>query len=517
MDKLIKEIITNTSKFKRFWKNEILSNKVVYLSLFIILILGFVARVYRAGDLMGFYYDQGRDALVIWRLWHEGRPFLIGPVTGLAGIFLGPFYYYLIAPFYLLGGGNPVYPAVFLAFITVCGVFMLYYLGWKFHSRITGLIAAVIGSFSFYLVLAGRWLSNPTPIMATSMLFLYSLWMIIRGGSRNWWIVTALLIGISLQLESASAVFYLPIFIVFIIWQRKKLPGLKTLSYSGLIFFATLLPQILFNFRHDNLIINNFKRVLIEEQSFRLDFWQVLETRLNYFWQVFYSKLFMENKDLAAFFTLISAVLIISRINSKKDFLPVKLLLLFNIVPMIGYILFQGNFGNIYDYYMTGYYFPLILLFSIGMGFAWNKFLGKPVVVMFLILFCNIHVPALKNYLFSDTDGKHNITLGNEIQAVNWVFDDAKDLNKFKVDVYVPPVIPHSYDYLFLWQGTQRCGESLCGLIKDGETEYIYALYEVDPPHPERLDAWMKKIENWTIMNYKTQFGGVSVEKRKVL
>ena len=90
------------------------SERVCYILLATILALAFFIRVYRVEDLLRFYYDQGRDALVIWKLWHEGRPFLIGPVTGLQGIFLGPFYYYLIAPFYLIGGGNQVYTAVFI-------------------------------------------------------------------------------------------------------------------------------------------------------------------------------------------------------------------------------------------------------------------------------------------------------------------------------------------------------------------------------------------------------------------
>ena len=39
--------------------------------------LGFFVRIYRLDQLIGFYFDQGRDALVIWRLWHEGKLFLI--------------------------------------------------------------------------------------------------------------------------------------------------------------------------------------------------------------------------------------------------------------------------------------------------------------------------------------------------------------------------------------------------------------------------------------------------------
>ena len=133
--------------------NEARSHPVYFLLLALILISAFFVRIYRVGELLGFYYDQGRDALVIWKLWHEGKPFLIGPITGLQGIYLGPFFYYLIAPLYLIGGGNPIFPSVFLSFLSVAAIVMLYVLGKEMHSRMAGIIVAFIGSFSYYIVL----------------------------------------------------------------------------------------------------------------------------------------------------------------------------------------------------------------------------------------------------------------------------------------------------------------------------------------------------------------------------
>ena len=196
-------------------KAEVNSNPALYIVLTFIFFAAFFVRAFRAGELLGFYFDQGRDAMIIWRLWHEGRPFLIGPVTGLAGIFLGPFYYYLIAPFYLISGGNPVLPAYFLAFLVASGIIMLYFLGRKMQGRTAGLIAVTIGAFSLELVKAGRWLANPTPIFFTSMVLLWSMWEIVQGKSKKWWLVIALIIGVSLQLEAASAVFYIPMIFVF--------------------------------------------------------------------------------------------------------------------------------------------------------------------------------------------------------------------------------------------------------------------------------------------------------------
>src|SRR3989338_10112594 len=136
-------------KLKNSWKllvKEVRNHRLVYLLLFIILALAFFVRVYRVDQVLGFYYDQGRDALVIWDLWHKGNFFLIGPTTGIAGIFRGPFYYYLIAPLYLLGNGNPVVPAIFLAVTTVVAIVLLYYLGKRIEGRVTGLFAVILAS-----------------------------------------------------------------------------------------------------------------------------------------------------------------------------------------------------------------------------------------------------------------------------------------------------------------------------------------------------------------------------------
>src|SRR3989339_1471952 len=83
--------------------------KMKKILLIAILALALFLRTYRVADFLGFWFDQGRDAKVVWDIWHSGKLTLIGPTTGIEGIFLGPFYYYLITPAYILGGGNPVY------------------------------------------------------------------------------------------------------------------------------------------------------------------------------------------------------------------------------------------------------------------------------------------------------------------------------------------------------------------------------------------------------------------------
>lgn len=517
------------SKIKSFF-----SNWLSYLVLAFVVIAAFYLRVYKIGDLMGFYYDQGRDALVIWNLWHSGKFFLIGPVTGLSGIFLGPFYYFLIAPLYLIGGGNPLLPMVFLAILSALSLLLIFELGRQIHSRSAGLIAAVVAGFSYYIIYYSRWLSNPNPMLLLSMIFFYSLWKIISGGRRRWWPVSAFVVGVSLHFESASAFFYLFIYSLFILWFLiRYLKGLKggligskfwhfvklnsrLIIVSCICLLVTFIPQIIFNFRHDNLLMDNFLKLFTEEKAFSKPLTvSVLETRIAYFWSAFMGKIFIGwNKQAYIFAALSLASLILGKKHLAKGTLP--LFSIFLITPMLGYILFQGNFGNIYDYYLIGYFLPFILLFSIGLAEFSTTLLGKLLLLLFFVYFFRVNMIPIRAMIKNPMDGPTDIKLGSQIRAVDWVFENAAGRGVYNVDVYVPPVIPYAYDYLFLWQGWKKCGESLCGKV-DYTTSMIYTLYEQDPPNPQRLKAWLDNQQGASFVEEEARFGGITVQRRRRL
>ncbi len=492
---------------------EVLKNKLVYGILLLVLLSAFFVRAYRLDQLLGFYYDQGRDALVIWDLWHNHKFFLIGPTTGLAGIFLGPFFYYLIAPFYILGNGDPVWPATFLAFCSTLAIFLLYWLGWKMQSRVGGLIAAILGAFSYYLVLASRWLSNPTPLLLSSMLLVLSMWMVANRKSKLWWVAISFLIGISLHFEAASATFFIPMILVFAVWQRKNLPNLSISLFAILVFALTLAPQAFFDFRHDHILARNFFHTFFEEKSFKASFWEIIVERKTQFWNIFYTKILPGWETYAAIITLVSASALFINRKSINKTSGLTILLIYLVIPLLGYIGFQGNEGNFYDYYLTGLYLPLILLFSLGLASLWQNVAGKFVVLIFLALFVAVNVPMLKNYLIAGVDGSTHITLGNEVQAVDWVLEDS-DNKIFNQDAYVPPVIPYTYNYLFLWRSYEKCGADLCNMKLDEQTPLLYTLYEVDTPHPERLNAWLDRQKGIGMVETQQKFGGITVERR---
>ncbi len=471
-------MLNKISSWKKAFGKNFKKDKSEYIGVLFILIAAFFVRVYRVDELLGFYFDQGRDALVIWDLIKNGRLFLIGPVTGLPGIFLGPFFYYLLAPFYFLGQGNPVYPAVFLAALSTFAVFMLYYLGKTMHSKEAGILAAIIGAFSYHIFLTSRWLSNPNPILLSSVVLLWALWKIVQRKGGRWWVLAALIVGISLHFEAASAVFYIPLFAIFTIWQvaiyktsggkNGNAPGIKTALLSAAVFFATLLPQILFDFRHGHILFNNFSELFLEERAFSGITKYLLETRLEFFWSGFSNLVFINSPQVAKFvFGFLTLFYIANGKKFKKGLTP--LFAIFLLTPVLGYLFFHGNHGAVYTYYISGYFLPFILLTALLLGELWRQRKGMVLVVVFMFLFFIPNGKLVKDYLVNPVNGETDIYFKNQMAAVDWVFEDARDkeFDKFNVDVYVPPVIPHAYDYLFLWQGTERCGGGLCGLVEE--------------------------------------------------
>jgi len=403
-------------------------------------------------------------------------------------------------------------------------------MGEKMHSKSAGLIAAFIAGFSYYIVYDSRWLSNPNPMLFISTLFFYSLWKIISGGRRRWWVICTFLLGVSLQFESASAFFYLFIYAIFIFWRlissyslkeivnKNRLKSffrtnLRLITVSSIVFAATLLPQIIFNFRHGNILINNFIKLFTTDRSFSKPITiYILETRIDYFWSAFMGKIFIGNKLREIIFASLSlAALIIGKKHLPKDLMT--LFGIFLIIPMVGYILFQGNFGNMYDYYLIGYFLPFILLFSIGMAEFAKSFLGKIALILLFFYFIRINSDPLSGIIKNPLEGPTDIKLKSQIKAVNWVFENAAGRGVYNIDIYVPPVIPYAYDYLFLWQGTKHCGESLCGKVTY-QTPILYTLFEQDPPHPQRLKEWMERQAGLGIVEEETHFGGITIQRR---
>lgn len=476
----------------------------LYFLLTLILASALFLRVYKLDQLLGFYYDQGRDAFVVWDLLHQGNFFLVGPITGIEGIFLGPFYYYLITPFYFLSGGSPVFVAAVLNIISVLGILFLYLITKEFFDRKVALLTVFLTSFSYSLVIFSRWLSHPPLLPTFSLVIIYSLLQIYKG-KEKWWLMIGLFLGICLQLEAASAIFFIPTILIFGIWQYKKTKHFLFIIVSIFLFLLTLVPQVAFDFRHQGGLQQAFQNFLLTKKSFHLPLGEFLEKRLNLYLNILFSKLFYAKQDTGLIWLLILTVLGI--LKRKEIFAKErKILALWFFIPLAGYLFYQGNLGLFWDYYLSGVWLVFLMLVSFLLVGIWPKVWGKSMVVLFLALFLYLNISQLFIY--------HRIGVGillrDQIGAIDWIYQDVQERD-FNLDIYVPPVIPYAYDYLFKWYGENKYHRQPVA----NRASFLYTLFENDTSNPKRFRVWLENENAATKVISEKSFGEITVQKRE--
>src|SRR5258708_2625696 len=99
---------------------------------FLLSCLAYLAlRLWNIQNSLYFIYDQGRDAVKLAELL-RGQITLIGPTTGISGLFLGPLWYYINVPGFLLTHGNPMGLAIWAIFLSALVLPFVWWLGEKF-------------------------------------------------------------------------------------------------------------------------------------------------------------------------------------------------------------------------------------------------------------------------------------------------------------------------------------------------------------------------------------------------
>lgn len=486
---------------------------------FSFLLVAFFLRVYRINELLGFHYDQGRDALVIWDLIKNGKFFLIGPTTGLEGVFRGPFYYYLIAPFYWLGNGNPLWPEVFLISSSVVALLVMYILAKDVGGVPAGLATLILGTFSYEVIYASRWLSNPTPMLLLSVLFVWTLLKIWNGNKKLWPLATFFL-GLSFfHFGSSGELFYFPAIFVFTILLIKHKNSLVStgLSWKNMIlslftFLFSAAPLLIFDLKHDGILSNKIQSTLSGQGSFGFLGTEFILDRfiliLNYFGGLLFHDDLGTNRRWIILL-IFAALYSLPQLFRDKNF---RILLLMLASPLFGLLFFTGNYGNVYSYYLTGYYLIFLIFTGTILGNVFSRSLiGKLFVMSFLTVFLYGNWFWVREMSKTKVLDQTTITLGTQKLAIDWIFQEAGERD-FNVDVYVPPVIPYSYDYLFKWYRPTGSGSN--PKLVDEQVPLLFTLFEIDPEHPDRLKAWLDRQEDIGKVTKEERFGGIVIQER---
>lgn len=358
---------------------------------------------------MTFLGDEGRDALVMYEILH-GNLTLLGPTSSVGGFFLGPIYYYLAAPFFLLFNYSPVGPSVMVALLSVATVWLMYKIGKEFFNKRVGLIAAFFYSISPLVINYSHSSWNPNVLPISSLLTLYVVYIALKRNSWRWFILIGFLLGIGMQLH------YLVIFLCVVVFfyillarlvEKIKSPLKILLKEYFLIFIGFIIgwsPFLLFEARHEFRNIKNIFEFVFKsgETGGNSHFFQTIgDVFFKLFGRLIFSfpqtiDFYRFDKLLISFwyyavliFALFSLFLLIKNLIKTfktKDFSKYSLLFVWLI---IGVGLFGFYKKNIYDYYFQ-FMFPLpFFLSALTMNYLYEK---KNILLKLLTLFIFVSV-----------------------------------------------------------------------------------------------------------------------------
>jgi 4-amino-4-deoxy-L-arabinose transferase-like glycosyltransferase len=232
-----------------------LINKKYFLPLVFILVIGLIFRTINFAQNFSFAHDQDLYSWIAKDILVNKHLRLVGQVTSVPGVFIGPFYYYLMAASYALSHMNPLSAIVPLTIIGLATIISFFWLGKTYYSEKVGLILAFIYSISCGAALFDRWSVPTEPTILWSVLFLFVILGMLKGNLKLMPLY-AILLGFVYHIHIALLpILPLPILAYFLstgsISEKFKKLKIKNILISLFLFAIISSPFWLFEFKHN--------------------------------------------------------------------------------------------------------------------------------------------------------------------------------------------------------------------------------------------------------------------------
>lgn len=226
-------------------------NKIDLFILIGILVVAFVLRIYRLPEMVGFDFDQEYAAIFASGIINEYPVQLLGQGLSVQGLFMGPFYFYYLVPFFAIFNLHPIGGYIGSIVLGLIITALYYFLLRDVFGRKAGLIASFLRAILF-LKIGNDWVMAPSYsselVILLTWYFLYKYWK----GSYKYLVGLGFVFGLYTSFHPILFPFYL-VFIIFIILKhfvkRDKIK-IRYFVFSFLLFLIPLAPLVLFEYLH---------------------------------------------------------------------------------------------------------------------------------------------------------------------------------------------------------------------------------------------------------------------------
>lgn len=366
-----------------------------------------------------FAHDGDLYSFVVKDIVIDKHLRLIGQQTSSQGIFIGPIFYYILIPFFLITSMQPYGVLLFALILGVLTVLSYYFVFRKLFDVQTGLIGAFLQAILLSRVGHDRWV---VPTITTSLWEVWFFYVVLMLAKGNFAVFPIL--GVLIGLIWHISFFLAPILVTIpvAIFLSKKIPKGIDLIKTLIGFLIPSLPLFMFEFRHNFMQTKSLFGSFLMDQGGGTGL-KKLELVINQISGNIANLYFYPHRDplltRIVFFILLIALssLLVSKKGLSKKFLVV-------LYTWIGSMILFFSFSSkiISEYYFSNVdtVFLAFLIIAFSLIFKINKF-GKVVVMGVLIIL------AIKNTYYIINNNEYNFSGYVERKAVaDFISADSK-------------------------------------------------------------------------------------------
>lgn len=436
-----------------------ISNLKTVVILAIIFAIAVVLRfLYFPNDIY-FGFDQARDAFATQEIL-KGHLKLIGPPTSFEGLRHGVLYYYLYAPFYFLGNGNPEIVSAFLRVFNSFGVILIFMIASVLFNKNVGFIAALLFAISFEQTQFAMYFNHPSFAVISILLMYLGLALLIFQKKGMGLIIALLGLGLSVQFEFILTYLLIPFLLILILFRRSININIKTLVSAVasflLIISSFIIAEMKFSFRTIKLL----PQLLLGDGNKSL--YRIISTYIFEMGQVVKFSLISFDQTKLPVGILIFILFLISVFSKIK-----KQIIFLSVWFFSGIIVYFVTGGenlqvNIIQYHPNiGLSLSLLIFVSFLLYWIGQKI--HSIVTMILvsfILFSNLSLIQKLNPYGSmpEINAQSFMLLSDEKKVLDYIYQDAARQTFAVKAITLPYIINTTWSYLFEWYGLQKYG-----------------------------------------------------------
>lgn len=419
---------------KKIIKTKHLKSLLKSKSFWIVSVIFLFELFLRFYDLNGkspFGYDQVDNAWaaknIVVNHWFP----MVGMVAkGNSGIYIGPFYYYLISIVYWITNLNPIASGIFAGLTSIFTFWVIFYVAKKLFSIEVAIIAVFVNTFIIPAIIFDRvqWPVNLIP--GISLLIFYVLYKITLGDVKKI-ILLALLVGFSFSVHFTS-IFYPIIIILTLPFFPRNKETLKYILFALPLFLIWLVPNIIYQLQQKSSGSNFTSYFYNNFHGFHLK--RVVQLAGDGIIQ-FNPYLFADKLTQLKFIAFpLFFVIYLYKSFSKEKLIFCYLILLWFLVP---WLVFATYSGEITDYYFSFNRFLALMIIAYFFARVWmiKNIIPKAVVIAVLFFIAITNVIAYLPYKDAGLSGR-------EKKVLNTIRNGGK--------IQFQQGVPESYLYYYL-------------------------------------------------------------------